>query len=165
MKFKIWDKVNKVWLGERGINKDILWDAFGVTVDLDFCEVEFKNPNYEIASFTKEVDSRMKNIYEGDIVVSIEENGIFLCLVKQDDEYELDESVLNGFLFKLIKEISQGQYIDELTEEARNLLTKYNIPVVQDSNDPTEYRDWETDRKSTRLNSSHSAKSRMPSSA
>ena len=27
------------------------------------------------------------------------------------------------------------------------------------------YRDWETDRKSTRLNSSHSAKSRMPSSA
>ena len=28
-----------------------------------------------------------------------------------------------------------------------------------------QYRDWETDRKSTRLNSSHSAKSRMPSSA
>ena len=27
------------------------------------------------------------------------------------------------------------------------------------------YRDWETDLKSTRLNSSHSAKSRMPSSA
>ena len=27
------------------------------------------------------------------------------------------------------------------------------------------YRDWETDRKSTRLNSSHSAKSRMSSSA
>ena len=27
------------------------------------------------------------------------------------------------------------------------------------------YRDWETDRKSTRLNSCHSAKSRMPSSA
>ena len=27
------------------------------------------------------------------------------------------------------------------------------------------YRDWETERKSTRLNSSHSAKSRMPSSA
>ena len=28
-----------------------------------------------------------------------------------------------------------------------------------------DYRDWETDRKSTRLNSSHSAKYRMPSSA
>ena len=31
--------------------------------------------------------------------------------------------------------------------------------------DMVRYRDWETDRKSTRLNSSHSAKSRMPSSA
>ena len=28
-----------------------------------------------------------------------------------------------------------------------------------------EYRDWETDRKSTRLNSSHEIPSRMPSSA
>ena len=33
------------------------------------------------------------------------------------------------------------------------------------NNDDVIYRDWETDRKSTRLNSSHSAKSRMPSSA
>ena len=30
---------------------------------------------------------------------------------------------------------------------------------------PVQYRDWETDRKSTRLNSSHSRASRMPSSA
>ena len=30
---------------------------------------------------------------------------------------------------------------------------------------PLRYRDWETDRKSTRLNSSHSGESRMPSSA
>ena len=37
-----------------------------------------------------------------------------------------------------------------------------NIDIT-DSGQP--YRDWETDRKSTRLNSSHSAKSRMPSSA
>ena len=28
-----------------------------------------------------------------------------------------------------------------------------------------QYRDWETDRKSTRLNSSHITRSRMPSSA
>ena len=33
------------------------------------------------------------------------------------------------------------------------------------TNGTTEYRDWETDRKSTRLNSSHEIPSRMPSSA
>ena len=37
-------------------------------------------------------------------------------------------------------------------------------PYLEDANRHL-YRDWETDRKSTRLNSSHSAKSRMPSSA
>ena len=36
-----------------------------------------------------------------------------------------------------------------------------NSPIVAKSS----YRDWETDRKSTRLNSSHRSLSRMPSSA
>ena len=36
---------------------------------------------------------------------------------------------------------------------------------IKDIDSSRIYRDWETDRKSTRLNSSHSAKSRMPSSA
>ena len=39
---------------------------------------------------------------------------------------------------------------------------EYTMRLANGSED---YRDWETDRKSTRLNSSHSAKSRMPSSA
>ena len=37
--------------------------------------------------------------------------------------------------------------------------------VPNDFDNPETYRDWETDRKSTRLNSSHSRASRMPSSA
>ena len=41
----------------------------------------------------------------------------------------------------------------------------YNYLVQNAQNELIVYRDWETDRKSTRLNSSHSAKSRMPSSA
>ena len=45
---------------------------------------------------------------------------------------------------------------------------KYDVDDDTDAATSTKgfgYRDWETDRKSTRLNSSHSAKSRMPSSA
>ena len=38
-----------------------------------------------------------------------------------------------------------------------------NVTVVASGAAP--YRDWETDRKSTRLNSSHRSLSRMPSSA
>ena len=57
--------------------------------------------------------------------------------------------------------------IDDLFKCRPSLL--YPIFVNQWSgtvnDDTVAYRDWETDRKSTRLNSSHSAKSRMPSSA
>ena len=46
-----------------------------------------------------------------------------------------------------------------------NLTTSKKLKEPNAEGKESEYRDWETDRKSTRLNSSHSAKSRMPSSA
>ena len=56
-----------------------------------------------------------------------------------------------------------GKNVEEKPKEeiAKEVITpkrKYFMP------DPG-YRDWETDRKSTRLNSSHITRSRMPSSA
>ena len=53
--------------------------------------------------------------------------------------------------FNQIRAAIIGEYINQT-----------GLAIPDDSN---AYRDWETDRKSTRLNSSHSAKSRMPSSA
>ena len=41
-------------------------------------------------------------------------------------------------------------------------ITDANAKSVLSEGD---YRDWETDRKSTRLNSSHITRTRMPSSA
>ena len=46
-----------------------------------------------------------------------------------------------------------------------NFMARNGNDLIFDEDTTTRYRDWETDRKSTRLNSSHSAKSRMPSSA
>ena len=48
--------------------------------------------------------------------------------------------------------------------EKRHMLIKFKGAQAL-SLDSRVYRDWETDRKSTRLNSSHSGESRMPSSA
>ena len=39
------------------------------------------------------------------------------------------------------------------------------LEMIGSKFDELKYRDWETDRKSTRLNSSHRSLSRMPSSA
>ena len=53
-------------------------------------------------------------------------------------------------------------------EAAKQYIDKYITGVglaLLSAGVAGEYRDWETDRKSTRLNSSHSRASRMPSSA
>ena len=66
-------------------------------------------------------------------------------LVKENWKY--------GFVF-------QGNMCNEKTV---NYVVKYMLKERQRSHGA--YRDWETDRKSTRLNSSHITRSRMPSSA
>ena len=69
--------------------------------------------------------------------------------------HENDEDILNS------EEKSQMSLVlnDLYQMVGERIYKKY------DGENNDRYRDWETDRKSTRLNSSHSAKSRMPSSA
>ena len=60
--------------------------------------------------------------------------------------------------------------MDAYDKITRNSAKKEITPKPEDfGNVPNKteglYRDWETDRKSTRLNSSHITRSRMPSSA
>ena len=72
-----------------------------------------------------------------------------LCI---PEEYMTDQETFYAPYFKK-KQTQMSTLINNVLNIAYSL--KYNA----------DYRDWETDRKSTRLNSSHSAKSRMPSSA
>ena len=64
--------------------------------------------------------------------------------------------------------LSSENYLSwgDIPKKAKLLVAQYNnYNPVYGYHARCMYRDWETDRKSTRLNSSHSAKSRMPSSA
>ena len=57
-----------------------------------------------------------------------------------------------------------AQKVENLVGIGINLAQKV-AEVRKNKKDTEDYRDWETDRKSTRLNSSHRSLSRMPSSA
>ena len=95
----------------------------------------------------------------------------FMAIEKQAKAAQDERDRLRGELLKLfeaqgIKSWDNGKVLvtyipptDRLSVDSKKL--KENHPTVYSE----AYRDWETDRKSTRLNSSHSAKSRMPSSA
>ena len=54
---------------------------------------------------------------------------------------------------------------DNLPEIKTLMVNEMPTLIVQEDRYDGSYRDWETDRKSTRLNSSHRSLSRMPSSA
>ena len=79
-----------------------------------------------------------------------------------DDNSERIQELYDGY-------IGEKNFIPNPYEYGPNATYRnVNEGIVYKKNDQNlweTYRDWETDRKSTRLNSSHSAKSRMPSSA
>ena len=75
---------------------------------------------------------------------------------------QMDEEKFKGIKPESLslERFSDGEILPRFMESIR----EEDIFFIQTTNSSA-YRDWETDRKSTRLNSSHSAKSRMPSSA
>ena len=74
-----------------------------------------------------------------------------------EQEVAMSESIGDGIERALqMEQVERKAELDKLTAM---------LGAVEDGKTLAGYRDWETDRKSTRLNSSHSAKSRMPSSA
>ena len=95
------------------------------------------------------------------------------------DYFRVDKTAL-GMVGKTLTSYSNthGYEIHRAPDERFGTVNRYHIDMVNllkhtlDSGVPVlqtyrrrDYRDWETDRKSTRLNSSHSGESRMPSSA
>ena len=81
-----------------------------------------------------------------------------MCIAFHQDAYNTIENLT---LHKLNRPIL---YEIEREDEEFASLTIGHIRHVQ-KHFHRSYRDWETDRKSTRLNSSHITRSRMPSSA
>ena len=78
-------------------------------------------------------------------------------------------------IFKIKREKKKDKNYEviypEFTGIDTEVITKLNKDIFAVANKSLDtwkyaaYRDWETDRKSTRLNSSHRSLSRMPSSA
>ena len=93
------------------------------------------------------------------------ENGPFVLIRNKKNKWVITTcgALVNGKEFdtkeEAEKHLSKKTWDDILT------ATLIFISHVNNQTTTTCYRDWETDRKSTRLNSSHITRSRMPSSA
>ena len=110
--------------------------------DIDILGAEFK-----------EISNKLKDQFQLDYGME----------VKSISKGKLQEAgIKEGFVIVKINNqaIRSIDDIKEVLAEAMNTNDKFKVLNIAGV-----YRDWETDRKSTRLNSSHSGESRMPSSA
>ena len=100
-----------------------------------------KGYNFPDYYFDREERSRVRDQFGGDrqaLVKTLEDRGITMA--------DWKKNIRETFIVQQMRQINAKRFITI-------------------SPHMSEYRDWETDRKSTRLNSSHSRASRMPSSA
>ena len=95
-------------------------------------------------------------------MISLEPSGNFNSI---EDLEQTIISIPNSNQSFYLKDIARvyKDYPDPIESEFR-VNNKSGIALAISMKDDW-YRDWETDRKSTRLNSSHRSLSRMPSSA
>ena len=93
------------------------------------------------------------------------------ALEKVPDTHEIkpQELIYEAALSLALQKLQQDECQDVV-----NYIETYKLQITEAKYEPqlfqcfmrlARYRDWETDRKSTRLNSSHITRSRMPSSA
>ena len=78
--------------------------------------------------------------------------------IKRVDQAETEQLTVG----KVFHSILEGDPLEAELEPKLQMSIEASADFVKNR---YVYRDWETDRKSTRLNSSHSGESRMPSSA
>lgn len=135
IKFRAWVKDRKAIFEVILINyvtKKVSYLLERVGHLLNIVHEEFND--IELMEYTGLKDMGGKEIYEGDILLSSDENGIFLISIDfgyPNIEYS---NMLTGFQIKTEIILSNSQYFEYFSNNLIELISKYNIPMKEDNN-------------------------------
>lgn len=119
IKFRIWDKINKKWLNCFNANLLNIGDL----------------SNVELMQYTDCTDSKGKMIFEGDILLSSNENGTFLQLIGFGDSERDYDCMLKGFKIINGYTLENDDYeINRCKPLTQQLVKKNEIPIVENEN-------------------------------
>ena len=155
-------RVGEVLIQKGYLTEDQVYRAISEQQGLDFIDLNERGIDTKIASKVS-ISMLMKHS-----AIPIDEDDVNVIFTFKDPlDLTAQDIIQRLFPKKMLKIVgSNPSLVDkylkqyEVNESIKDITNDIKKEIAHDL-----YRDWETDRKSTRLNSSHSGESRMPSSA
>lgn len=138
IKFRLWSTIYNKFIINNNENVDFVINTAGnlYSIEHSYCEKCILTQTCtEIMQYTGLKDDKGKEIYEGDILLSSNENGTFLQLIGFGDSDREYDSILKGFKIINGYTLENDDYeIIECKPLTQELVKKYDIPVIEKEN-------------------------------
>ena len=131
VEFRVWSKLENKMYGVYRLDSVYI----SIIENNQFKQLPNDVEYVDLMQYTDCTDSKGKMIFEGDILLSSNENGTFLQLIGFGDSEREYDSILKGFKIIDGYTLENDDYeIIECKPLTQELVKKYDIPVIEKEN-------------------------------